>query len=76
LAKAGPVFRPQITIRLEAVAVAGLDVRLIVAVAEKLELGRLVDLANRSGGMPVWYRACSLRDLAASVIAKQKRVIQ
>jgi hypothetical protein len=63
LVKAGPVFRPQITIRLEAVAVAGLDVRLIVAVAEKLELGRLVDLANRSGGMPVWPKAGSLRDL-------------
>jgi hypothetical protein len=44
------VFRFQIAIRLETVAVAGLDVRLIVAVAEKLELGRLVDLANRSGG--------------------------
>jgi hypothetical protein len=63
LAKAGPVFRLQIAIRLEAVAVAGLDVRLIVAVAEKLELGRLVDLANRSGGMPVWTKAGSLRDL-------------
>jgi hypothetical protein len=50
LAKAGPVFRPQIAIRLEAVAVAGLDVRLILAVAEKLELGRLLDPANRSGG--------------------------